>query len=245
MLPTTSITGPLAAVATALLIAGPALRAWAALRRRTNPDYSDLLPTLFDVNTEGNVPTWFASGILLLAAVLAAVVASLRRARDRPALRWIVLAAVLATMSLDEAASLHERVLDGVGRSIVGDGADGWLRHAWLVPGIVVAAVLAAGSLKLARDLPGRSGRLLAVATGLYFLGAIGFESASGQALATRGDGPAYVVVTTLEEGAELAGALLLLHVLLDVLWVRRDVAGFSVSLRPSMVRNLQGVTEG
>lgn len=71
--------------------------------------------TLFAVTSEQNIPTWFSSGLLLVAAVAATGVAALVP-RDRRQLRlsWCVLAVVLAALSIDDAAALHER-LGGLG----------------------------------------------------------------------------------------------------------------------------------
>lgn len=212
---------PLAGVAACLVVAAPTLRAWVTLQRRTDPHYSDLILVVFDLNREGNVPTWFSITLLLLAALVAAVVAVLRRTRSRGALRWGVFAAVLATLSLDEGAGLHEHFLNRVGSEALGDAATGLLLHAWVLPGIFIGAALLVGHLRLARDLPGRLRVRFVLAAAVFFGGALGLESLGALVLDRSGDALGYVVVTTLEEGAELAGVILLLYTLLELVRVR------------------------
>src|SRR6266545_5147574 len=96
---------------------------------------------LFDVNSENNVPTWFSSLLLFGDALLAGLVAALvRRAGGRDAGHWAALAVLLSLLSLDEVASLHERLPD----------------PATALRGAAVAAV--AGRGRLAPRAPARPG---------------------------------------------------------------------------------------
>jgi hypothetical protein len=62
--------------------------------------------TLFDLPSEGNVPTWFSSAQFLLAG-LACFVASRQEGATRNA--WVALALVMTAFSADEIAGFHER----------------------------------------------------------------------------------------------------------------------------------------
>ena len=224
---------PLAVVAAVLVVVGPLLRYQAAVRRRSDPGASSLLPTLFDVNTEANIPTWFASSLWLLAAIVAATVAvassGLPRRRRRG---WLGFAAVLALLSLDEAASLHERLLGSAGSALLGADARGALHFAWVVPGALVAAVLALALAGTVWSMPVRQRLLVLLAGAIFVAGALGAESLSGAALERYGDARAYVALTSLEEAAEMAGALLLLAALLSLLELRRDGSGVRLDVR-------------
>jgi len=69
---------------------------------------------LFDPDAEANVPTWFSSLLLLLAAALLAAMARAKHVRRDPFTPlWIALAMVFAGLSVDEFASVHE-LLDRV-----------------------------------------------------------------------------------------------------------------------------------
>jgi hypothetical protein len=78
-------------------------------------------------------------GCALVAALLAALV---RRAGGRDARCWAGLAVILSLLSLDEAVALHER-LGGPAGEVLGDATRGPLHFAWVVPGAVLALVLA------------------------------------------------------------------------------------------------------
>lgn len=224
---------PLGIVAAVLVLLGPVLRHRAAVRRRTDPGESALLPTLFDVNTEANVPTWFAASLWVLAAVAALTVAvgapglTARRRRG-----WYGFAAVLTLMSLDEAASLHERLLGDAGIQLLGADAGGLLHFTWVVPGAIVAAILVTALFGTVWSMPVRSRALVLLAGAVFLGGALGAEAASGWALERHGDARAYVLLTSLEEGAEMTGALLLLAALLSLLELRRSDTGLSLTVQ-------------
>jgi hypothetical protein len=70
------------------------------------------LRILFSVIHEANVWTWFNSGVLLLAAGICLVVAAVNHvADDGPVFHWALVSALLAGLSLDDVASLHESEL--------------------------------------------------------------------------------------------------------------------------------------
>lgn len=204
---------PLAAVAVALVILGPVLRYRAAVRRRSNPDESAVLPTMFDVNTEANLPSWFSTSLWLLCAVTAVVIGVLLGRAS-----WYLLAAICALASADEAATLHENLLGAIGASI----DNSILHFTWVVPGLLVAALVALMFVRLVRSLPTRARRGLITAGALFLAGSIGAETVSGLVLRAQGDGFGYVAATSVEEGLEMAGVLLFLATLLSLLQFRR-----------------------
>lgn len=224
---------PLALVGATLVVAGPLLRYRAAALRRSDPDESAMLPTLFDVNTEANVPTWFSATLWLLAAVAAAAVSVLARGQTRRRRRgWVAFAAVLGLLSLDEAASLHERLLGAAGSRLVGTDSDGLLHFAWVVPGALVALALALALTGTVWSMPVRPRLVVLLAGAVFVAGALVAESLSGAVLERHGDARAYVLLTSLEEAAEMAGALLLLGALLSLFEARRDGTGVRVDVR-------------
>ncbi len=73
-------------------------------------DYIFGIVPLFDVDQEANIPTWFTSILLLLAAIILGVV-TLRKyySRDRYKLHWLILSFIFLYLSLDEVAGVHEK----------------------------------------------------------------------------------------------------------------------------------------
>jgi hypothetical protein len=180
---------------------------------------------LFDVNSENNVPTWFSSLLLSGDALLAGLVAAIvRRARGRDARHWAALAVLLSLLSLDEVASLHERLPDPVA-ALVG-GAGGALHFAWVLPGALLALAVGSAFVGFLARLPGSTRRLVATAGVVYLGAAAGLESLSGMVLEAHGDRAMYLLVSAAEEGLEMVGGVLLLYAFMRLLRLRPDPAG-------------------
>lgn len=172
-----------------------------------------------DVREVANLPTWWST-VLLLVAALAHGAAGLaaRQARVRAGGAWFVGVAMLAMLSLSEHTGLHQR-LDGVGRQLVGDTA---LTTDWLPLGAVAGLGVVATFALLAVRLRGRAARLLG-AGGLVLLGcALGGELAM-RLLERGGAGGGYVLTYHAAELGENLGAGLLLAAATSVLTLTRD----------------------
>ena len=77
---------------------------------------------LFDVEAELNIPTFFSTLILLIAASLTAVIHTLeRRLNAAHAVMWAVLAGGFFFMAFDEAFSVHDRYWGRFARSMFPD----------------------------------------------------------------------------------------------------------------------------
>ena len=158
----------------------------------------------FDVSSERNVPTAWSAGLLLSCAVAAALL-------SRGGGGWTLVAVTCAFLALDESFELHER-LGGVGASVAHDR----LHFAWVVPGAALACVVGLVLLQRLRAQPAQVRRRLVLAGAVYLTGALVLETVSGQVLrAYGGGGKAYTLITSVEEGLEMAGASLLLAALL------------------------------
>ncbi|MGH3756994.1 hypothetical protein [Actinophytocola sp.] len=162
----------------------------------------------FDVFSEGNLPTWWSVALLVLAAVSHAAAGALAVAsRFRGAWAWFVSAAVLGALSLDDHTSLHER-LERIGRDWVSfERFPGY----WLVPGIIVAAVVAVALGLLAWRLTGVPRWCMIAGLVLLLGSAIGMELVQGLLVARDESGPIYVLVMHVEELGENLGVLLMI----------------------------------
>ena len=212
-----------------LVVLGPALRLRAAVRRRDDPTESATLPTLFDVNTEGNVPSWFAASLWMVAALLCVVcaVAAVRSRRS-----WVLLAALCLLLSLDEGAGLHEQVLGRIGNAVVGSDRVALLHFSWVVPGAVVVLVIVGVSARLIFSLPAEQRRAVITAGAIFVVGALVMESISGAALTWYGDGAAYVAATSAEEGLEMLAVILFVSALVSLLRLQRVDGRIVLGLR-------------
>lgn len=171
---------------------------WAALTR------DGQLPAA-DLQSEGSLASWFSSTVLLLAALVSAVVYSVRRHRKddyHGRYRvWLWSALVWLAMSVDEGSSLHEAfrelIVYATGRRGWGDGSIWWIAAYGVVLAVVGARLLL--EMRVCR----LSTTVLLVAAGCY-----------AAAVASRLEGllPADgMQAVMVKEGCEMAGNLWLL----------------------------------
>jgi hypothetical protein len=181
---------------------------------------------LFDVNSEGNVPTWFSSMLLMGCALVAGLLGVLvRRAGGRDARYWAGLAAVLSLLSLDEVAGLHER-LGGPAAEVLGDATRGVLHFAWVAPGVVLALVVGLAFARFVVGLSPGTRRLVVAAAAMYLTGVVALEAVGGMVLEAQGDRAMYLLVTAAEEGLEMAGSVLLLYAAMCLVRLRPEPGG-------------------
>jgi hypothetical protein len=162
---------------------------------------------LLSLSYEGNLPTWYASSLLLLCAAMLAKIAEAAQAFRR---HWWGLAGGFAFMSLDEAVELHEH-LGGL------FGTGGVLYFDWVIPAAAVVAVVGALYLGFLRALPPRRQRWFVLAGALYVGGAVGAELPLGWWTERAGtESAGYVLIDWLEETLEIAGASVFLLALVE-----------------------------
>ncbi|WP_099865286.1 hypothetical protein [Pararhizobium haloflavum] len=179
---------------------------------------------LFDAASEANIWTWYSVTVLTGAGythLIAAYTRWHRRRRDVGI--WLTMSVIIFAMSLDDFAGIHER-LEPVGEQL--GGGEGALHFAWVVPGLLIAAVITLAFFFAWRRLPALPRTYLALGIGLFFAGAIGLELIGGYVLDTSGYGVSYVLLYHLEEGLEALGSTLLLAAgIADLPEGRRDMA--------------------
>lgn len=172
---------------------------------------------MFDVGGEANLPSWYTTGLWLLAGAVAWCYSLVAAAR-RP---WRLLAVVCVVLSADEAAQFHEQ-LNLVGNELGAEMFSDVLRYPWLLPGIVVALLVAAAFVRPIWSLPFPQRVLVIVSGALFVGGAIMVENLG--AFASRGGevGMRYVVLTALEEALEMTAVALFACTLMTLMTVDR-----------------------
>jgi len=188
--------------------------------------------TLFAVTSEQNFPTWYAVGLLMITGLLMVGIGVLTpRSQRRLRWGWWVYALVLLALSIDELASLHER-LGSYGASLV-ENASGLLHFAWVVPGLAVALVPVAALAYLAWHLPRAVAVELAAGLGLFLVAAFGLEMIGGLVLEQIGDGHAYALTAATEEFLEMVGVIAMLHAAARMLAVERAGTRLAITYAP------------
>ncbi len=171
--------------------------------------------SLFDVDSESNIPTWYASSTLLLCSILLASIAYAKKIdSDRYFLHWGVLSIIFLYLSMDEAASIHE-IADDPLRSAL--NASGFLYFTWVVLGAAFVLIFVLVYLRFLADLPVRTRHLFLVAGMLYVGGAIGMELVGGRYADLYGmQNFVYALIATVEEFLEMAGVVVFIFALLS-----------------------------
>lgn len=206
-----AIAGSLAAVATMLIafsIFGQVMR-W-------NHGSEHHLIGVFDLDSEKNVPTLFSAFLLFAAAVTVAAVAKIESG-SRWHRTWWALALGFLLMSFDETFPMHERLIEPV-RGMLGADYPPIFHFAWVIPGLVLLAVIAMSLRRFARALPRSTRSLFLLSATLYFGGAIGLEMVGGRYLALHGSDLNQSMIATLEESLEMYGSCLFVYAALRYL---------------------------
>lgn len=170
---------------------------------------------LFDMGAECNVPTYFSTVILLIAAFLLSIIAVFKKRRgDSYAFHWIILVIIFLYLSVDEASAIHE-LLSRTTQKIF---SRRWFpRYAWVICGGGLVIVFALSYCGFLLHLPAKSRLLFSIAGVLYVGGAIGMEVVEGHYTRLHGTkNLPYNIIVTIEETLEMAGIILFIHALLD-----------------------------
>jgi hypothetical protein len=208
----------LAAIATLLLLS---LAGQIAKHLFGLPNVGGLV-SLFHVDDENNLPSWYQSVAYLCAAVLLALIALPRLRRGAAFARhWGALAAIFLFLSLDEMGSLHERSTEPLQRLI--DLPAGVWMSGWVILGLLGVAALGLVYLRFFFIHLGRPERVqVALAATLLVGGALGMETANAALdlgdVEERKQTLLYVVMVHVEEALEMLGLAVFIDFLLGKL---------------------------
>jgi hypothetical protein len=176
------------------------------------------LVPLVSMHREDSLPGLYSTMLALASAAVLWVLA-LSRMRDRlahPRLTFL-LAVVFSYVAIDDGIAIHEAVSDAMRERLA---LDGLLFHAWLIPGVLVVALLTAVLWPWLRDLPGIVRRRALLAASLYLGGAVVLEALGGPVVSgvLNGDEaklPVYRTMQCFEEALEMAGYAVFLYAML------------------------------
>lgn len=173
----------------------------------------------FDVDAESNIPTFFSSSLLLASAGLTVVIGRHEsQGRNRWTHHWMLMGLAILFLSADEASSLHERLIIPLRLWV---NADGWLHYPWVLPAGAALIAFCVAYRRFLLELPRRVSTCFVIAGCTYVTGALGLEILGGKVASTRGvEDFTYAMITHVEEGLEMVGAILMLGALLLALQV-------------------------
>ena len=181
---------------------------------------------MFDVASEHNIWTWMNVVYMILAASVLYMNARVRKQNGAVSTGWFLTAAGVLLLSLDDMISIHER-LEVLGRDM--GGGSGFLHFAWVIPGMIVAAILLLVFVLTIRSATASARRSFILGIVLFFGGAFGLEMLSGAVLSAYGHQSLYTILYHIEELFEAVGIIFIfsagLKGLLQQSSVRRSLA--------------------
>jgi len=170
---------------------------------------------LINLAEETNIPTWFSTlALFICSAILGLIAVTKRKLKDHYARHWIALALIFTYLSMDEAACIHDRLCDFLGKAY---HLTGIFLFAWVIPGGVVVILVGLAYLRFVLALPSRTKGLVVLSAVLYVGGALLTEMFSSWIASTYGMLTfSYRLVSTFEESLEMSGVALFIYTLLD-----------------------------
>jgi hypothetical protein len=177
----------------------------------------DFLNTPFYMDAESNIPTFINSLLLFIPSILFAFIAVWKfSVRDKYRFHWALLSFIFFLLSIDEVATLHERLIKPM-RAIY--GAEGIFYFAWIIPGMIAVGVFLLSYLTFFLHLERKFKLLFLFSFAVYISGVIGGEMVSGYFAASLGlKNFTYAMVASVEESVEMVGCSLIIYTLLEYL---------------------------
>lgn len=170
---------------------------------------------LFRLNQEQNIPTWYASATLFLAAILLSMIAIIQKMKGAPFVRrWFGLAFIFLFFSVDETATIHELSIVPLRTTFQ---FEGFLYYSWVVPAALFIMVFAILYARFFLNLDPEIRHLFMVAALIYIGGALGFEMVSGYVRDFESF-IALALLITIEEFLEMIGVTVFIYALLKYL---------------------------
>jgi len=185
------------------------------------------------LDRETSIPTYFASLLLLISAILFGFIARLKTKSNSPyKVHWIILSVIFLLMSVDETASLHEQ-LNKPMRLMFNQG--GIFLFGWVIVAIPLVILFVVAFFRFFFHLPRKTKILFGLAGGLYVGGAIGFELVGAGYVSQYGkQNFTYIIIAMIEESMEVTGLVFLIYALLDYVSSTYDSKRFKLVISES-----------
>lgn len=172
----------------------------------TGGQYYPLL-RIFFFDVEVSFPTLLNFGLILLNSAFSLLIyLSTRNERKPYGKYWLGLAFLLLFMAYDEAAGLHEKLMEPVGALLP---VHPLLHFPWTVVGAATASIIALLYVPFLTKLPRRVATLLLISGSIYLSGALGIETVGGVYDSYYEMDWRYHSIATVEEIFEMTGQVI------------------------------------
>jgi hypothetical protein len=175
------------------------------------------LEPLFGLETELSLPSIYSVLLLFMAAVLLALVTILKKKEGaRYVFNWFILTCGFFLMTLDEGASIHELLMEPMGK-LMGSNTPRVFYYTWVIPALILVFIIGLLFIKFVFALPGKTRLEFLIAAVIYLCGAVGFEMVCGIYAVLYGVNNFGInLLANFEEIFEMGGTILFIHALLD-----------------------------
>lgn len=185
-----------------------------------NNDITPKFHKYFYMNLERNVPALYSSIILLISSFLLYVISiKMKITEDNFNKHWKYLSIIFLIMSIDETASIHERLIQPI-RELF--NLNGFFYFSWVIVGLAVVFVIGLIYLNFLFKLPHKIRNQFIIAFILYIGGAIGVELPEGYYYEIHGENITFSLMVTLEESLEMFGIIVFINVLLKFIYINK-----------------------
>jgi len=196
------------------------------------PDYPlrDFLADKFDLDAEGNIPTFYSFLALLFSSVLLGAIAHGKNLdNDRYKNHWKILSFIFLYLSLDEIGQVHEDFVFPMQKLL---NPTGFLYSAWIVLFGFLAAIFALSYSKFLFHLPVSTKKMFVAAFALYVGGAIGLEMPGGYLVYTDSvHSVTFMILIAIEEALEMLGIVVFIHALMSYIKIYLGGVSWNISL--------------
>ena len=193
------------------------------------------LVSLFDFDTEQNIPTFYSATAILCSSLLLFFITFTHKSNGCRYLGWMGLAVIFLFLSIDEISSIHERLTKLV-RAFL--DTSGLLFSAWVIPYGLVVIIFVAAYLRFLIRLPKNIMFLFVLSGMIFVLGAIGLELLEGNHYELYGSADVtFAVFYTIEEFMEMLGIALFIYTLLS--YIESEFGLITITINKSSLEKL------
>jgi len=170
----------------------------------------------FNVDSEKNLPTFFAVFLLIIIAVLLYIIFKVRfTERNKYSFYWLILSVIFIFLAIDEACIIHERFIEPL-RELL--DLSGIFYYGWVILGLLVILIIFIFYIRFLISIPFRIRLGFVLAGAIYIAGALIMEMIGGWYYEIHNLDFTYQLLVTFEELLEMSGVIFFLEVLLKYL---------------------------
>ena len=174
---------------------------------------SNALFFFFDASSEANIPTFFSSLILFIAAGILYVIYKAASKESGKKKYWMVLMVIFAWLSVDETASIHEQ-FGKIGNTF--HLRSNYQYYIWIIPVIPLAIIAFFFFLRFLFILPYPTRILFIISGAVYTGAAMCFELLEGKIAKNYGPNTLNdLLLCAAEEFLEMTGVIIFIYALL------------------------------